>query len=94
MFDKESVYDEEIAPLMAQITAICKREGMPMAAQFYLKQEREDAQYENHAMWCTTILNYFEDIHPDHKEDLSAVAKTMKYGKNGKPFVMTSIIRK
>lgn len=92
MFDKESIYDEEIAPLMAQIVAICKRENMPMAAQFYLKQEREDAEYEHHAMWCTTILN-FKDIHPEHKQHLVEVAETMKYGKRGKPVILTSIVR-
>lgn len=32
--DLESVYDEEINPLMAQILAVCKRHKMPMVASF------------------------------------------------------------
>lgn len=94
MFDKEEIYDKEIAPLMAKIIEICKREGMPMATQFYLKQERDDAEYENQAMWCTSVLNNFEGIHQEHKERLSFVAEAMKYGKNGRPFVMTATILK
>lgn len=34
--DVESRYDEYIAPLMAQIIAICKNEGIPMGATFQL----------------------------------------------------------
>lgn len=34
IYDLESVYDAEIAPLMAQIAAICKQHGMPMIASF------------------------------------------------------------
>ncbi len=33
-FDLESVYDEQIAPLMTQIIDICKRHSLPMAATF------------------------------------------------------------
>lgn len=32
--DNESIYDEQIAPLMSQIIAICKRHEIPMAATF------------------------------------------------------------
>lgn len=34
MEDKESIYDEQIAPLMAQLLEICQREGIPMFASF------------------------------------------------------------
>lgn len=34
MSDKEKVYDEQIAPLMAKIIEICKTEGIPMFADF------------------------------------------------------------
>lgn len=34
MKDKEKVYDEQIAPLMAKIIEICKTEGIPMFADF------------------------------------------------------------
>ncbi|WP_400194659.1 hypothetical protein [Lysinibacillus telephonicus] len=93
MYDKESVYDERISPLMAQIIEICKEEGIPFASQFYLKQEREDADSANEAMWCTTVLNIF-DIHPEHKEQLSYVAEAMRWGKNGRPFIMAATIFK
>jgi len=93
MYDKESVYDERISPLMAQIIKICQEEGIPFAAQFYLKQEREDADCENEAMWCTTVLNNIENIHPEHREQLSYVAEVMRYGKNGKPYVFAATIR-
>jgi len=33
-FDLETVYDEEIAPLMEKIIAICQRVDMPMIASF------------------------------------------------------------
>ena len=93
MYDKEKVYDEEIAPLMSQIIEICKREKLHMAAQYYLKQERNDAEFENHAMYCTTVLIPARDeIHEEHHEHLAYVSEAMKYGKQGKPFVMTSVI--
>ena len=33
-FDLETVYDEEIAPLMEKIISICQRVDMPMMASF------------------------------------------------------------
>lgn len=96
MYDKESVYDEKIAPLMNEIIKICKEEKLPMVAQFYLKQEREDVEHINEAMWCTTVLiPPKKEIFEEHHEHLSHVAEAMKWGKNGKPFVFaTSIMRK
>jgi hypothetical protein len=32
--DKEAVYDEQISPLMIQIIAICKQNGIPVFASF------------------------------------------------------------
>jgi hypothetical protein len=55
MYDKEKVYDEEIAPLMSKIIEICKRENLAMASQFYLQEEFEDAEYEG-PMYCTTVI--------------------------------------
>lgn len=34
VFNKESVYDEQISPLLKQITAIRKEHGIPMMASF------------------------------------------------------------
>lgn len=44
--DNESVYDEQIAPLMTQIIGICKKHKMPMMASF---------QYAPEGL-CTTAL--------------------------------------
>lgn len=53
MYDKESIYDEKINPLMAQIIEICKEHDIKMFATFYLKESTES---END-MYCTTNLN-------------------------------------
>lgn len=46
MKDNEAVYDAEIAPLITEIIAICKREGIPMAATFEYAPEQ----------YCTTAI--------------------------------------
>lgn len=53
MYDKEAVYDEKISPLMKEIIEICKAEEMPMVAQFYLKEKKEDT---GKPMYCSTVL--------------------------------------
>lgn len=54
-YDLEAVYDAEIAPLMAQILAVCKRERMPMIASFaYAVVDDEDRSF------CTSHMNYPE----------------------------------
>jgi hypothetical protein len=94
MYDKEKIYDEEIAPLLKKILEICKRENLGMAAQFYLKQEREDAEYENHSMFCTSfVIPGKNDILEEHREQLTCVTEAMKYGSRGKPVVMTSVYK-
>lgn len=42
IFDLEKVYDEEVSPLMKQVIAICKRNGIPMIAQFAYAKGRKD----------------------------------------------------
>lgn len=37
--DNEAIYDEQIAPLMAQILDICKAHGIPMVAAFEFAPE-------------------------------------------------------
>jgi len=54
-FDLESVYDDEIAPLMTQILAICKRERLPMFASFAYHFDHEDGH-----SFCTSHLNWPE----------------------------------
>lgn len=46
----EEVYDEEIAPLMAKILEICKRENMPMFASFAVKGE------DGSVLGCSLLL--------------------------------------
>jgi hypothetical protein len=94
MYDKEKVYDDEIAPLMKQIIEICKREQLPMVMQFFLQEERKDAEYEGQPMYCTTnIIPAKKEMNEEAYEQLIYVAEAMKYGPNGKPFVMAATIR-
>ena len=51
--DNEAVYDAEIAPLMDQIIAVCKRAGIPILASFQLTSNDEDG---DGAMLCTTSI--------------------------------------
>ena len=39
MEDKETIYDEQIAPLMTQLLEICQREGVPMFASFQYSED-------------------------------------------------------
>ena len=50
-WNKESVYDNEINPLMAKIIEICKREKMPIVCSI----QYEDSD-ENGAGICTTVI--------------------------------------
>lgn len=52
-FDLESVYDQQISPLMQQIINICKEHKMPVIASFaYANTE------ENGVACCTTSLTF------------------------------------
>ncbi|RUS41938.1 hypothetical protein [Cohnella sp. AR92] len=87
-YDKEAIYDAEIAPLMAQIIAICKREELPFAAQFYLKEEREDT---GEPMYCTTVIRPAGES--EGLDQISFLNESMYYGRGGKPFVAAYTIR-
>jgi hypothetical protein len=89
-YDKESVYDEEIAPLMKQILEICKREKIPMAVQYYLKEFREDAGFEGLPMYCTSVIVF--EGKTDGDDQIRFVNESMKYGRQGKPWVMAATI--
>ena len=43
-FDLESVYDEKVSPLMAQIIDICKEHDLPFIAEFLYKNDEEDGE--------------------------------------------------
>ncbi|KQL17665.1 hypothetical protein [Cytobacillus solani] len=95
MYDKEKVYDEEISPLMAEIIKICKRENLPMAAQFYLKKERaEHDEFPGEPMYCTTtIIPAKNEMDADAHDWLKNVATAMRYGPSGPPYVMAATIK-
>ncbi|MBB6694401.1 hypothetical protein H7B90_23675 [Cohnella xylanilytica] len=73
---------------MAQIIAICKREELPMAAQFYLKEEREDT---GEPMYCTTVIRPCGDS--EGLDQISFIAESMQYGRAGKPWVAAYTVR-
>lgn len=51
-YNKEAVYNEQIAPLMTQILAITQREGIQMLASFALIDK--DPNYHDEPMVCTS----------------------------------------
>lgn len=51
-YDFETVYDEQIAPLMSRIIDICKEHGIPMLASFAYRCD----EYGEHDC-CTTFLS-------------------------------------
>ncbi len=54
---KEAVYDNQIAPLMAQIIALCKEHKINMIADFCLGPEADaDADGFGQDVFCTTSL--------------------------------------
>lgn len=53
---RETVYDEQISPLMTKIIAICKEHGIPMLADFALDGD----------MQCTTAILVDKDEPPQH----------------------------
>jgi len=61
-FDLESVYDEQIAPLMTQIIDICKRHKMPMLASFMYQHHHGEEELES---YCTTSLGGEGDWKPE-----------------------------
>ena len=67
-WDKESVYDELISPLMTQIIAICKEHQIPLVAQFQYADTAEDGP-----AYCTTTLPF-----PNASEELRTIAAHMK----------------
>jgi hypothetical protein len=52
-WDKEAIYDAEVAPLMAQIIEICKREDIPLVASFKYAHNIDGAGEDG---LCTTVV--------------------------------------
>jgi hypothetical protein len=57
---KERVYDEQIAPLMTQIIAVCQQHGIATLSTFAIPTP-EDADLQ-----CTTYLPDESGKHPEH----------------------------
>ncbi len=70
---REAVYDEKIAPLMAQIIALCQEHDIPILASFELDDGRDADEREHRG--CTTrilpanaspgLIRAGQIIHPD-----------------------------
>ncbi len=50
-FDLESIYDEQIAPLMTKIIKICKKHDLPFVASFCFRFDEDDG-----ADLCTSCV--------------------------------------
>lgn len=58
-WDKEDVYDEQIAPLMSEIINICRKNNLPIVASFQYCNRKEDGP----GYCSTTLLSGSEDQH-------------------------------
>ncbi|QBP90714.1 hypothetical protein E1A90_04495 [Bacillus mycoides] len=94
MYDKEKIYDEEIAPLMQQILEICRREELPMVAQFYHAEESPYDEESVTPLYCTSIIIPGDLNDEEGIQQLQDIDEVMKYGKNGPPYFMAATIRK
>ena len=60
-FDLEAIYDNEIAPLMAEIIGICREHKLPMYATFLYANDPQ----EDRADFCSTQLLFEERPIPE-----------------------------
>jgi hypothetical protein len=71
---KETVYDNEIAPLMTKIIEISKRENIGMHATFFLDRfEGEDGEPDQHM--CSTHIEHEDNDDIGRLRNLLLVAK-------------------
>ena len=61
--EKETIYDERISPLMAQVIAICKDAGIACFATFDISTE------DDPGFFCTTCLPDGDGKFPDAIKD-------------------------
>ena len=87
-FDLESVYDNEISPLVAEIIRICKRAGMPMLTSFcYAAGRNEDDP--GSVNFCTTYLDNGSGYQPD---ELKEAVRIIRNGASTRPKLMAFTI--
>ncbi|WP_313686037.1 hypothetical protein, partial [Pantoea sp.] len=72
LFNLESVYDEQISPLMQQIIEICNQHQIPMVCSFAYENDAEKG-----VGTCTTILNGHEGR---HHENFQRALEAIKFG--------------
>ncbi len=87
-FDKAAVYDEKISPLMKQIIDICKEEGVPMLAQFYIQSA--DVHPNGEELYCTTTLPVDGNTPEEMKERMEIV----RWGRRSNHFAMAVTVTK
>jgi hypothetical protein len=69
---KETVYDEQISPLVKQINALCKEHGISVMSTFILDvNDDEDSDNFGHAMTCLSYL----PVDGDNEEELAKMAR-------------------
>jgi len=83
MYDKETIYDEQIFPLMDKIINICKENDIQILSSFYLKTDGDGN------LLCTTYLESKE-------QNASELQNAVRVIKNGyvveKPYFMATTI--
>lgn len=85
MHDLETVYDDEISPLMEKIIAICHKHEMPMLASFCYRDNDGDGQD-----FCTTYINPAGR----HVDALREAAAIVQYGPKITAFTITTVREK
>jgi hypothetical protein len=90
-FDREQVYDEEIAPLMARVIAICKDHKIPMLATFCYRND--PAAADNNTSYCSTLLPGPSGW---QTEEIREAAHIIRHGASTRPksFAFTVATRK
>lgn len=76
-WDLESVYDKEIAPLMARIIEICKEHRLPFVASVAYKGDTDDDDFG----LCSTYLEY--DGERPRVEELYEASRVIRGGSRG-----------
>jgi hypothetical protein len=81
-FDLESVYDDQIAPRIREIIAICTKHGLPMFANFQLTSGHEA---DGAPMYCTTRI-------PADGEDQEKFDALQAIAEPRTPFVAVTVV--
>ena len=71
---REAAYDEHIAPLMAEVIAVCKRENLPVFACFYL-----DPTLDGDILKCSTLLT-IDDTRAQAREEIGNCNAVVRVG--------------